>query len=65
MPDDGRQQTVVKECDRSTVADVRLNHRVVDLGLVEEFSEFVIVVLPNDVNVVLAVDVDGWPISVL
>ena len=42
-----------------------MNHGVVDLRLVEEFSELIVVVFPNDVNVVLAVDVKGWPIAIL
>ena len=35
------------------------------MRLVEEFSKFVVVVFPNDVNVVLAVDINGGPVAVL
>ena len=65
VTDDGCQEGVVKEGDNGTGADVRLNHGVVDLRLVEETAEFVVVVLPHDVNVVLAVDIEGGPVSVL
>ena len=65
MTDDGGEQGVIEQRDGRSRTDVRLNHGIVDLGLVEETTEFVVVVFPNDVNVVLTVDVDGWPISVL
>ena len=65
VTDDGRQEGVVKEGDDGAGANVRLNHGVVDLRLVEETTEFVVVVLPNDVNVVLAVDVESRPVPVL
>ena len=65
VPDDGRQKGVIEQRDDGAGANVRLNHGVVDLGLVEKSAKFVIVVLPHDVNVVLAVDVEGGPISVL
>ena len=65
VPDDGRQEGVIEQGDNGTGADVGLNHGVVDLGLVEETTEFVVVVLPHDVDVVLAVDVKSRPVSVL
>ena len=65
VSDNRCQQGVVKERDNGARTDVGLNHRVVDLRLVEEAPEFVVVVLPDDVNVVLTVDVKGGPISVL
>ena len=65
VADDGGEQGVVKERDDGARADVGLNHGIVDLRLIEEAPEFVVVVLPNDVDVVLAVDVQGRPIAVL
>ena len=65
VPDDGRDKSVIKERDDSARADVRLNHGVVDLWLVKETAQFVVVVLPNDVNVVLTVNVEGRPVAVL
>ena len=65
VANDGREQGVVKERDDGPRADVGLDHGIVDLRLVEETSEFVVVVLPHDVDVVLAVDVQGRPIAVL
>ena len=65
MADDGRQQGVIKQGDDGTRADVGLNHGVIDLGLVEKSTKFVVVVLPDNVNVVLAVDVKSGPVSVL
>ena len=65
VADDGRQQGVIKQGDNGARADVGLNHGVVDLGLVEKSTKFVVVVLPDDVNVVLAVDVKSGPVSVL
>ena len=65
VADDGCKKRVVEQGHNGTGANVWLNHGVVDLGLVEETTELVIVVLPNDVHVVLAVNVESGPIPVL
>ena len=65
VANDGCEEGVIKESDGCTRTDVGLNHGVVDLRLVEETPQFVVVVLPNDVNVVLTVDIERGPVSVL
>ena len=65
VPDDRRQEGVVKEGQGGARGHVGLDHRVVDLGLREELVKRVIAVLPHDVEGALAVDVDGRPVTVL
>ena len=65
VSDDWGEEGVVKERDHSTGSNVWLDHGVVDLWLVEETSQLIIVVLPHNVNVVLAVNIEGGPVTVL
>ena len=65
MTNDWGQQGVVKQGYDSTTTEIRLDHGVVNLWLVEIPVEFVEIVLPNNVNVVLAVDVQRRPVSIL
>ena len=65
VPNDWGEQGVVKESDNGSCGWVRLKHAVVNLRLVEETIEFVIGVLPYDVGVSLAVQINGWPVAVL
>ena len=65
MSDDRSQERVFEECEDCPAAKLRLNHGVVDLGLIEELLQLIVGILPSDVEIALAVNSDGWPVTVL
>ena len=65
MSDNWSQERVFEECEDRSAIELRLNHGVVDLRLVEELLQLSVGILPSDVEVALTVNVNGWPVTVL
>ena len=65
VTDNRRKECVFEEGQYRSSIVFRLNHRVVDLRLIEELLQFIVGILPSNVEVALAVNVDGRPVTIL
>ena len=65
VTDDRCKECVFEEGQHRASIVFRLNHRVVDLRLIEELLQFIVGILPSNVEVALAVNVDGRPVTIL
>ena len=65
MTDDRSEKRVIEVGDDGPRADIWAKHGVVDLRLIEETTQFVIGIFPDNVDTALAVDIDCRPVAVL
>ena len=62
---DRGQQGVVDRCYRFPSRQIDLQHRIINLRLLVEFIQLFVGILPDNVSVVLRVDVNRRPVAIL